>query len=314
MLSSGLRKVMKALLILLRPPGSRPVQTQLLRASVRRASPTSASFPPTSMPPCGRPPPPTMPSRSSSPRSMPTPWMYSSIASPRASRTTPTPSCCPIKPALAVPVGGAIHSIKSVYVPLFLMGCLEPTEVVEESRFSSYIQGLQRQRYAYSDHIGFSRARLSIVSRSEPVVVDADRLKLGLHRPHNHHHILDHRHCFHRHPLVHGLLRIPLPSPGGNTGDIQSGEQEARVVAHHRDRGGRRGHVGARFVRMEPIYHGPARGVRGRGHRPAVAVELPPSGQRRPARHVRYPVRQFRQPFGLESKRSRRARRCRDRS
>src|SRR5215475_5314229 len=83
---------------------------------------------------------------------------------------------------------------------LFLMGCLEPTEVVEESRCSSYIQGLQRQRYAYSDHIGFSRARLSIVSRSEPVVVDADCLKLGLHRPHNHHHILDHRHCFHRHP------------------------------------------------------------------------------------------------------------------
>ena len=58
----------------------------------------------------------------------------------------------------------------------------------------------------------------------------------------------------------------------------------------------------------------PARGDRGRGHRPAVAVELPPSGQRRPARHVRYPERQFRQPFGLESKRSRRARRCRDRS
>src|SRR5712691_9999851 len=292
------------------------MQTQLLRASVRRASPTSASFPPTSMPPCGRPL--TMPSRLSSPRSMPTPWTYSSIAPP-AARSTPTPSCCSIKP------GGTARrrsrcrweepsTASKACMFLFLMGCLEPTEVVEESRFSAYIQGLQRRRYAYSDHIGFSRARLSIVSHSEPVVVDADCLKLGLHRPHNHHHILDHRHCFHRHPLVHGLLRIPLPSPGGNTGDIQSGEQEARVVAHHRDRGGRRGHVGARFVRMEPIYHGPARGVRGRGHRPAVAVELPPSGQRRPARHVRYPVHQFRQPFGLESKRSRRARRCRDRS
>ena len=45
---------------------------------------------------CGRPP--TMPSRSSSPRSMPTPWTYSSIASSRASCRTPTPSCCWIKP------------------------------------------------------------------------------------------------------------------------------------------------------------------------------------------------------------------------
>src|SRR6266849_340186 len=73
-------------------------------------------------------------------------------------------------------VGGAIHS-----------SCLEPKEVVEESRFSSYIHGLQRQRDAYGDHIGFSRARLGIVSPSEPVVVDADCLKLGLHRQHDQH-------------------------------------------------------------------------------------------------------------------------------
>jgi hypothetical protein len=55
------------------------------------------------------------------------------------------------------------------------MSCLEPKEVVEESGFSSYIHGLQRQRDAYSDHIGFSRARLSIVSPSEPVVVTRTR-------------------------------------------------------------------------------------------------------------------------------------------
>ena len=67
------------------------------------------------------------------------------------------------------------------------MSCLEPKEVVEESR------GLERQRDAYSDHIGFSRAGLGIVSHSEPVVVDADCLKLGLHRQHDHHHILDNR-------------------------------------------------------------------------------------------------------------------------
>src|SRR6266852_7187832 len=71
------------------------------------------------------------------------------------------------------------------------MSCLEPKEVVEESGFSSYIHGLQRQRDAYSDHIGFSRARLSIVSPSEPVVVDADCLKLGLHRRHDQPDILD---------------------------------------------------------------------------------------------------------------------------
>src|SRR6516225_9867281 len=238
------------------------MQRQLLRASLRRASSTSASFPPTSMPPCGRPL--TMPSRLSSPRSMPTPWTYCSIAPP-AARRTPTPSCCSIKPDGTARRRSRCRweepsTASKACMFLFLMGCLEPTEVVEESRFSAYIQRLQRRRYAYSDHIGFSRARLSIVSPSEPVVVDADCLKLELHRPHDQHHVLDQRHCFHRHPLVHGLLRIPLPSPGGNTGDIQSGEQEARVVAHHSDRGGRRGHVGSRFVCMEPIRHGPGRG------------------------------------------------------
>ena len=89
------------------------------------------------------------------------------------------------------------------------------------------LDGLERQRDAYSDHIGFSRARLGIVSHSEPVVVDADCLKLGLHRRHDHHHILDHRGRFHRHHFVHGLLRIPLPSPAGKTGGIRAGEQEA---------------------------------------------------------------------------------------
>ena len=44
------------------------------------------------------------------------------------------------------------------------------------------------------------------------------------------------------------------------------------------------GHVGSRLVRLEPIRHGPGRGDRGRGHGPAVAVELPPSREGRPAR------------------------------
>src|SRR5262249_18875557 len=170
-----------------------------------------------------------MPSRSSSPRSMPTPWAYSLIASRRAARGTPTPSCCSIKPDGTARRRSRcrweepIHSIKSVNVPL-------PDELPRTHGGSRRIallvhnsRGLQRQRDVCSDYVGFSRARLSIVSPSEPVVVDADCLKLELHRPHDQHHVLDQRHCFHRHPLVHGLLRIPVPSQGGNTGDIQSG-------------------------------------------------------------------------------------------
>src|SRR6266480_5810407 len=103
------------------------MQTQLLRASVRRASPTSASFPPTSMPPCGRP---------------------------------PTPSCCSIKPDGTARRRSRCRweepsTASKACVFLFLMSCLEPTEVVEESRLSSYIyiyihvyiyiHGLERQ-------------------------------------------------------------------------------------------------------------------------------------------------------------------------
>src|SRR5262245_6088530 len=172
------------------------MQTQLLRASVRRASPTSASFPPTSMPPCGRPP--TMPSR------------------------------CSIKPdGTARRRSRRRWEEPSTGVFLFPMSCLEPKEVVEEPRFSSHIHGLQRQRDGYSGHIGFSRARLRTVSPPAPVVVDTDCLKLELHRPHDQPHVLDYRRCFHRHHLVHGLLRIPLPSPAGKTGGVRSGEQKA---------------------------------------------------------------------------------------
>src|SRR5262249_36342206 len=157
------------------------------------------------------------------------PWTYSSIASPRASRRTPTPSCCSIKPDGTARGRPRCRweepsTASKARVFLLLMSCLGPKEIVEESRFSSYIQGLQRQRDGCSGHIGFSRARLGIVSHAEPVVVDADCLKLGLHRPHDHHHILDNRGRFHRHPLVHGLLRIPVPSPAGKTGGVRSGE------------------------------------------------------------------------------------------
>jgi hypothetical protein len=44
---------------------------------------------------------------------------------------------CHGEKALAVPVGGAIHSIKSVRFR-FLMSCLEPKEVVEKPRFGTF--------------------------------------------------------------------------------------------------------------------------------------------------------------------------------
>ena len=81
----------------------------------------------------------------------------------------------------------------------------------------------------------------------------------------------------------------------------------------HRDRDRRRSHVGARLVCLAPVRHGSGRCDRDRGHGPAVAMELPPSRKGRPAGHIRCPQRQLRQPIGLESRRSARARRRRHR-
>ena len=121
MLSSGLRKVIKALLILL---AAAWIATDANATSEGERAPGLADkrFVSTYLYAAVRPPPPTMPSRSSSPRSMPTPSMYSSIASPRASRRT-THAIVLLdqagwhgEKALAVPVGGAIHSVKSVHI------------------------------------------------------------------------------------------------------------------------------------------------------------------------------------------------------
>ena len=73
-------------------------------------------------------------------------------------------------------------------------------------------------------------------------------------------------------------------------------------------------HVGARLVRLAPVRHGSGRCDRGRGHGPAMALELPASRKGRPAGHLRCPQRQFRQSDGVESRRSawaRRRRHCR---
>src|SRR3954452_15532126 len=57
------------------------------------------------------------------------------------------------------------------------------------SRTVATARGIERD--GYSDLTGARRGRLRGVSLSEPVVVDAHRLELGLYRPHHHHHLLD---------------------------------------------------------------------------------------------------------------------------
>ena len=162
-------------------------------------------------------------------------------------------------------------------------------------------------------HTASGRGRLGAVSHLQPVVVDADRHQLELHRPHHQHHLLDHRGGFLRGHRVHGLLRLPLSSQGGKAGSLQSRKQEARMVAHHRDCDRRWSHVGARPVRLAPVRHGSGGRHRDRGHGPAVAMELPPSGQGWPDGHNQCPQHRSRQPHGLESRRSARARRRRHR-
>ena len=99
----------------------------------------------------------------------------------------------------------------------------------------------------------------------------------------------------------------------GRRAALRAGEQEARMVAHRRHRGRRRGHAGAGPVRLEPVRHRSGRRDRGRGRGPAMAMELPPARQGRPARHVRHPQRQRRQSAGPEPRRSERPGRCRRR-
>jgi len=106
---------------------------------------------------------------------------------------------------------------------------------------------------------------------------------------------------------------FPLSSQGGKAGSLQPREQKARMVAHHSDCDRRRSHVGTRLDCLAPVRHGSGGRYRGRGHGPAVALELPPPGERWPDGHVRCPQHQFRQPFGPESRRSAWARRCCDR-
>src|SRR5439155_1725604 len=68
----------------------------------------------------------------------------------------------------------------------------------------------------------FGGGRLGAVSPLQPVVVDADCLKLELHRPHDHPDILDYWGGFLRGRCVHGLLCLPFSSQGGKAGRLQS--------------------------------------------------------------------------------------------
>src|ERR1700674_5173122 len=64
--------------------------------------------------------------------------------------------------------------------------------------------------------------RLGAVSPFQPVVVDADRLKLELHRRHDLPDVLDHRGGFLRDRRVHGLLRLSLSAQGGKAGSLRA--------------------------------------------------------------------------------------------
>ena len=91
------------------------------------------------------------------------------------------------------------------------------------------------------------------------MVFHADRLQLGCDGRHDQPHVLGHGVCLRRRQFVHGLCRNPLPSPQGRTGEVRTREQEAGMVAHRIDRGGRRRHAGPRLVCMGEIRQRPGR-------------------------------------------------------
>ena len=140
-------------------------------------------------------------------------------------------------------------------------------------------------------------------------MVDADRLELELYRRHDHHHLLDHRRRLRRRRAVHGLLRLPLPPParaaGPPTSRRTSGSNGGSTIGTG---GRRRGDAGAGPLRLEPVRHGPGRRDRGRGRRPAMAVELPPA-RARTAGSAPSDTRNVSadNPLGLDPRRSARA-------
>ena len=77
----------------------------------------------------------------------------------------------------------------------------------------------------------------------------------------------------------------------GNTRPLRAGEQEAGMVADRDHRRRRHRDAGSRPVRLEPVRHRAHRRDRGRGRRPAMAVELSPARQGRQARHLRHAQR-----------------------
>ena len=134
-----------------------------------------------------------------------------------------------------------------------------------------------------------------------PVVVDANCLKLGLHRRHYNHHVLDYRLCLRRDHPVYGLLLVSLPSSARNTGGLRAREQEVGVVADDPNYSWRRRHAHARFVRVEPIHHGSRRCSGVRSRRTAMAVELSLSRKRRRHGHQRRETHKQRKPLRYQS-------------
>ena len=107
-----------------------------------------------------------------------------------------------------------------------------------------------------------------------------------LYRRDDHHHLLDHRRRLHRRRPVHGLLRVPLPPPGGTTGGVTSRRTEAwsAWLAIVTAVGVAAMLAPGLFVWNQFVTVAEGR-RRDRGRRPAMAMELPPARQGRPARH-----------------------------
>ncbi len=75
-----------------------------------------------------------------------------------------------------------------------------------------------------------------------------------VHRRHDPDHLLDHRRGVRRGAVVHGVLRVPLPPPARQHGELRAREPKARMVADGGDRHRRRGDADAWPVRLEPVH------------------------------------------------------------
>ena len=145
------------------------------------------------------------------------------------------------------------------------------------------------------------RGRLGAVSPLQPVVVDADRLQLALYRRHDHHHVLDHRGGFHRGRLFMAYCVFRFRHKEGQQAAYEPENKKLEWWLTVVTAVGVAAMLAPGLVRLEPVRHRSERCDRGRGRRPAMAVELPLPGKDGRLGTSECPVHQFRQSAGLES-------------